>query len=297
MVGSDGSVLHVLDVGSIHLLSGGSSVGRVLNVEERFGINGVGLNLSVELDLLISAEVLVQGLESGEGVEHLRSVSSRSLNGEGVVGEVVVCTSTVSGWESRDLVLSVLLRSSSMGKDTSSTVTGWVERGGLFEYSLVHGVVYSLAVVVTSFGAELNGGISILLSHLHVPQVQNVRVSSGSDVRFSLSPRVDISGCEVSIRASEWKIHVRALSIEYLEHSIGVKVPTDVVDETSLGGIGISRVDMNLRVGWTSEGLGSIKHGSDMLVVKNGITGLVVVVGVVNYRFELVLLDEGGVPS
>lgn len=86
MIGSDGSVLHLLEVGSVNLLGGVSSVGRVLNVEERFGINGIGLNLSVELDLLVSAEVLVQGLESGEGVEHLRSVGSGSLNGEGVVG-------------------------------------------------------------------------------------------------------------------------------------------------------------------------------------------------------------------
>jgi hypothetical protein len=144
------------------VFDGVSSVGRVLNVEERFGINGIGLNLSVELDLLVSAEVLVQGLESGEGVEHLRSVGSRSLNREGVVGEVVVCTSTISGWESRDLILSVLLLASSMGKDTSSTVTGRIERGSLFEDSLVHSVVYSLAVVVTSFGAELNGGVLIL---------------------------------------------------------------------------------------------------------------------------------------
>jgi hypothetical protein len=159
-------------------------------------------------------------------VEHLRSVGSRSLNGEGVVGEVVVCTSTISGWESRDLVLSVLLLASSMGKDTSSTVTGLIERGSLFEDSLVYSVVYSLAVVVTSFGAELNGGVLVLLCHLHVPEVQNVRASSGSDVRFSLSPRVDIDRCEVSIRASEWKIHVRALSIEYLEHSRMFKVFT-----------------------------------------------------------------------
>lgn len=222
MIGSDGSVLHLLEVGSINLLGGVSSVGRVLNVEERFGVNGIGLNLSVELDLLVSAEVLVQGLESGEGVEHLRSVGSRSLNGEGVVGEVVVCTSTISGWESRDLVLSVLLLASSMGKDTSSTVTGRIERGSLFEDSLVHSVVYSLAVVVTSFGTELNGGVLILLCHLHVPEVQNVRASSGSDVRFSLSPRVDIGGCEIGIGASEWKIHIGALSIEYLEHSVGV---------------------------------------------------------------------------
>lgn len=54
---------------------------------------------------------------------------------------------------------------------------------------------------------------------------------------------------------------------------------------------------MNLRVGWTSEGLGSIKHGSNMGVVKNGITGLEVVVSVVNNRLELILLDELGVPS
>lgn len=296
VVGGDGTVLYLFDVGGVHNLGRGSTTGRVFNVDEVGGSDRVSLLLSGHFDLLVSTEVLVQGLESGEGVEHLRSVGSRSFGGEGVVGEVVAETGLVGGWESTDLVLSVLLRSSSMGKDTGSAVTSRVERSSFIEVSLVHGVVFSFACVTSSLFTEFSDGTLVLRSHLHVNQVHDVNVR-GSDVGGSLSPGEDVGRSEVGIGASEWKIFVSALSVEHLEHSVGIVVSTDVVDATSHSGIGSSSVDRDLGVGRTSKGLGSIKHRSDVRVVNNGITGLVVVVIEVGLRLESKVGDDLGVPS
>lgn len=183
-----------------------------------------------------------------------------------------------------------------MGKDTGSTVTSGVELSGLFELSLVDGVVFSIAVFISSLLTQSSLVTLVLASHLHVNQVHDVEVR-GSSVGLSLSPGEDVGRGEVGVGASEWKIHIGALSVEHLEHSVGIGVSTDVGNATSLGGICRSRVDLDLGVGRTSKGLGSIKQRSDVRVVNNGITSLVVVVGVVSLGLEGFLLDECGVPS
>lgn len=95
VVGGAGAVLYHFPVGGLDNLGWVSGVGRILDVEEGYGGNSVSLYLSGHLDLLVSTEVQVKGLESSEGVEHLRTVGSRSFSGEGIVGEVVVETSIV----------------------------------------------------------------------------------------------------------------------------------------------------------------------------------------------------------
>lgn len=235
-------------------------------------------------------------------MKHLGTVLSGCLNTERVVGEVVVVGSSVSGGKSRELIHSLNLRSSSMSEDTRSTVAGRVVLCSLGVVVLVLSVVITRAIasvgnVKTSTGGTKSSlGLEVLNGDLHVNQVHCVNVRS-SDIRASLHPCVDIGAGEVSIIASERKILIRALSSVDQELSVRVRVSTDLFDKSSKFGVRSSSVYGNFRVRLGSEHRVSFKKRVNFGVVENGITSLVVIIFVINFRFEAQVLDELRIPS
>jgi len=310
VVNLSSAVHHLLSVVDTDLHGGGGGVNGVLHVDEVSGVNLVLLLLSGELNLLVSSEVLVESLEGSEGVEHGGAVHARSLSGQRVVREVAVEVGIVSGGESTRSILGVGLRSSSVGKNAGSAVSSGVELSSLLVDVLDFSVVRINQVSGTwscnvgdgvtdgtgSRFADLDEVLEALVGHLHVDQVHHVHLE-GSLVGHALHPDVNVSEGEVDGGASEGKIFVGALAVVDLEHSVGVVVATDGLDESSEGGVSGASVDHDLGVLGGHQGLGSVKERGDVGVVDDGITRLVVVVSVVGLGFEGQVVDQLGVPS
>lgn len=83
--------------------SGGAD--GVLGVDEGLGGNTVLVCHSKQVELSGGSEVLVESLEGGEGVEHLRTIGSRGFREEGVVRQVVLGSRVLLRWESTLLIL------------------------------------------------------------------------------------------------------------------------------------------------------------------------------------------------
>lgn len=235
-------------------------------------------------------------------MKHLGTVLSGCLDTERVVGEVVVVGSSVSGGKSRELIHSLNLRSSSMSEDTRSTVAGRVVLCSLGVVVLELSVVITRAIAsvgnvkTSAVSTKSSLGLEVLNGDLHVNQVHCVNVRS-SDIRASLHPCVDIGAGEVSIIASERKILIRALSSVDQELSVRVRISADLFDKSGKFGVRSSSVYGNLRVRLGSEHRVTFKKRVNFGVVENGITSLVVIIFVINFRFEAQVLDELRVPS
>lgn len=197
-----------------HGLSRSGSADGVLGVDESLGVNAVVVCHFRHRNLLRGSEFLVENLEGGEGVEHLRAIGSRGFSGEGVVRQVVLGSSFLIGWESTLLILVKGSSASSMGEDTLSAVTGRVELSGLGEKIHTLTVVMTIVVRVTLGVADTvfaDGRVTDerLLNHLLVDHVQGVdgiirSVGSGS---WALRWSVNIHGVEVGFRASAGEVN------------------------------------------------------------------------------------------
>lgn len=186
-----------------------------------------------------------------------------------------------------------------MSKDTGSTVTVRVEFTGFGVDSLGLVVISSIG-----FGTGCTGTVNakcrlsgeFLLGDLHVDVVQDIGAGHVY-TRLSLTPGVDVFGSEVNIRASERKIFIGRLSIIDLHNFVGVGVPTDGLDETSLCRICGSGVHLELRVKGRIKSDEFIEERNDLVVVDDSISSLVVVISIVTTGFVAIIFNELRPPS
>lgn len=208
----------------------------VLLVKEGSLICSEDLVFVTQRNILSSAKVVVQNFEGGEGMKHFLAISSDLFGAQGIPREEVVDVTNIIGWKSTVSILLRRLRSSSMSKDTRSTVSSREELFWLGVKVLLLGVMSVVGTVIAdntpAAGTDLawRARYTILLLDLHVDHVQSHDLSFsvsgiliGGRLRWSLHPCVDLIDGKVSIVASEGKIFKWSLAGEDLPVTVGVR--------------------------------------------------------------------------
>jgi hypothetical protein len=293
---------------SLHLLSASDclsrsgSVNGELCVHKCGRVDGVIVSHVRHRDDRVGSEVLVESLEGGEGMEHLRTVGSRCFSGEGVVRQVVLGFSVLGGRDSTLEVVRLGLSSGTMSKDFLSAVSVRVELSGLGVFVLRFRVVLGVVVGIASSrsntsDAEGFSAVEVLLDDLLVDHVQGVDVG-GVSSSSSLSRSVDVRSREVSVGASERKVKETTLTVPDFVNLVGICVAIDSLNSSSLGSVSGTSADLDVCVAGVHETSITDNERSDFGVVNDGITGLEVVVGVaLRVSNEANVLNERGVPS